>query len=948
MRLAAALLIVAGLWMPRTGSATTAADLCPPAADPCNVTANVTATSGSTIDVGTRALVVKSGRTLGIAAGTLSIVAGSLVLEPGAVLGGTTTGNTGASIAVRTTGAVLIDRSGNTRARVELSALLEGGELNVEAGGPVTVHGSLLAKAINIEGSGGDIDISSGGAVLVDGEVNVGGGAQGQGGDVFLSAGANLTVTVPISAEGGDLDGGSIDLSAGGDILTTGRLDVSGAGLAGSGGSVDMDAIGTVRVDGVIAGISAGTLEEGGGSGGEVTISASQDILMNEQVTLTGAPPDGIGGSIDLDAGRDVIQVGDFSGAGPGLESCGGEIGVVAGRNIRLNKIDAPGGACTGGTVLAFALQLLQVPQRIDASASSQGVGGQVILQGETVDMTGDVLASGGTGGNVSIVGCDLTLTNDASLVTTGLNGLNLFRASGQMTIAADVVGPVNRLEYRNPAKPPLLTGAHFTPAPVTVLDPGLPQCRTPVPVVCGNGTQELGEGCDDGNTNNCDGCSATCQPESCGNGVQECNEECDLGPQNGVPGSGCDVTCNTVVVGPIRLHAGGPRTRGCLLEWGVENPNTELKRGFPARKEECIDGDPSCDADGANDGACVFRVTGCLNVTDSRLATCNPPGTGSVNLRAPSKVNPRDAVDRANATALVDALAALDVTVVSGTTVQHQGTAVTARDQCTDEVGVRVPHPAGSIGRRILNGGATDTDGRRMRNNRVRLLCRPNSAVCGNGVEELGEVCDDGNVDDCDGCSSVCREERCGNGAIECGEQCDDGSQNGTAGSTCAANCTLAPPALRIPGNGQRPVDCAVEFSMQVPNPAVDKKGLPSKKQRCHDNDPACDIDPTVGVCKVRVWTCVGGSDARFGCSGVGVASIDLAKPSSRTPGPSRDALLASFATLGLPAPAGERCSPPAVITVPAGRKRFVVRTKAILETARRDNDTLQVECAP
>ena len=33
-------------------------------------------------------------------------------------------------------------------------------------------------------------------------------------------------------------------------------------------------------------------------------------------------------------------------------------------------------------------------------------------------------------------------------------------------------------------------------------------------PVTCGNGTVDAGEGCDDGNTVDGDGCSASCQPE--------------------------------------------------------------------------------------------------------------------------------------------------------------------------------------------------------------------------------------------------------------------------------------------------------------------------------------------------------------------------------------------------------------------------------------------------
>jgi len=60
----------------------------------------------------------------------------------------------------------------------------------------------------------------------------------------------------------------------------------------------------------------------------------------------------------------------------------------------------------------------------------------------------------------------------------------------------------------------------------------------------CGNGKKESGEGCDDGNTANGDGCSSTCQVEVCvcGDGVKSAAEGCDDG--NTVSGDGCSSTC--------------------------------------------------------------------------------------------------------------------------------------------------------------------------------------------------------------------------------------------------------------------------------------------------------------------------------------------------------------------------------------------------------------------
>ncbi len=69
--------------------------------------------------------------------------------------------------------------------------------------------------------------------------------------------------------------------------------------------------------------------------------------------------------------------------------------------------------------------------------------------------------------------------------------------------------------------------------------------CPTPEPEpVCGNGAVESGEGCDDGNLTEHDGCSATCQIEVpvCGNGIKETGEECDDG--NLTNGDSCSSEC--------------------------------------------------------------------------------------------------------------------------------------------------------------------------------------------------------------------------------------------------------------------------------------------------------------------------------------------------------------------------------------------------------------------
>jgi cysteine-rich repeat protein len=93
-------------------------------------------------------------------------------------------------------------------------------------------------------------------------------------------------------------------------------------------------------------------------------------------------------------------------------------------------------------------------------------------------------------------------------------------------------------------------------------------KCKTEgVTAVCGNGTKEVGEACDDGNTTPGDGCEPNCTltPVVCGNGIKETGEQCDDG--NTANGDGCSAACLT------------------------EDPNAECGNGIKETGEQCDDG---------------------------------------------------------------------------------------------------------------------------------------------------------------------------------------------------------------------------------------------------------------------------------------------------------------------------------------------------------------------
>lgn len=97
------------------------------------------------------------------------------------------------------------------------------------------------------------------------------------------------------------------------------------------------------------------------------------------------------------------------------------------------------------------------------------------------------------------------------------------------------------------------------------------------------------------------------------------------------------------------------------------------------------------------------------------------------------------------------------------------------------------------------------------------------NVPVCGNGVLEPGEVCDDGNDVDTDACTNMCERSLtmayCGDGRVDAPEECDDGEN--FSGDGCSASCRV-----EECGNGVRDIG-----------------------ERC-DRTPGCQCAPGTAAC--------------------------------------------------------------------------------------------------
>jgi cysteine-rich repeat protein len=124
---------------------------------------------------------------------------------------------------------------------------------------------------------------------------------------------------------------------------------------------------------------------------------------------------------------------------------------------------------------------------------------------------------------------------------------------------------------------------------------------------------------------------------------------------------------------------------------------------------------------------------------------------------------------------------------------------------------------------------------------------------VCGNGVLEPGEQCDDGNQRDGDGCDSTCKLPRCGNGLLDPGEQCDDGNQIG--GDGCSPACRLEVCGNGILDPGEQcdtagpSATCDVDCSLPL---CGDGLVNPAAGEQCDSagQSATCDVDCSLPVC--------------------------------------------------------------------------------------------------
>ncbi len=530
-------------------------DVCSASANPCVITQPVVIISGSLLDFGTRALRVQGGGEIDAAGGTARVRAGSLTVAVSGVGIKLNEGNIGGLLTVEAYGTC----SGNSAVRCLYNATCAGAGACTGGSGDVVLGGRIVGSAevpssfvvraagdVNInermlvEGNvfasdGGAVDIQAGGSVFVDETIVTNSGGEGTGGEITLSAGGDLLIRSPIEAQGGDFDGGTITLLAGRDIFVSAPVNADANTGEGFGGSIEVDAGRNIEV---VGGTSLNNLflttEGHTGYDGNVAFagdSGFQDYIAGGTISLgryvrlraNGAAPDGSGDEIAIASTGLLTVSGTIESIARGALGTGGLIDLSSDDKLNVAStamINVEGGEGGSGEVLVFARGDVSIAGTIEAAASNDGIGGLIELTSELeLSVSGDLLNGGATFGSAvgtnTLSGCRIDVLAGASIANPSSSGRNNFFVADLIKIfsGASVTagsGGQNRIQYRDPGVPPVIQGT-VSPAAIKTVNSNLPACP-----LCGNGSVNLGETCDDGNVLGGDGCSTECQNEGC------------------------------------------------------------------------------------------------------------------------------------------------------------------------------------------------------------------------------------------------------------------------------------------------------------------------------------------------------------------------------------------------------------------------------------------------
>jgi len=482
--------------------ATEANDLCAPAADPCVVSQVVLATPNSVIDVGDRELQI-------IGSGAIEARAGGLTLRGRRIASGTSARLRTSGTSRSDPGAPLVIEANEVLLTGEIDVRgSPAGSVDITASGAITLAGRLRGRSESATESASVVTLSAP-TVAVAAIVELDGGADDSGGDLNVAA-DTLTVSGSVIVNGGE--GGTVDLSASQLLVVTAAASITADATTASsdGGEISLRSDSVLEIGGRISANGRNGVVDGGGDGGTISLNGDDRVSVTAAAGVVEAragAPDGTGGDIEILSFFGSIEIrGSVNANGDANEGLGGLLDLAADTTFDLYGTLAARGAAAGGgeiDVDAGGSASIHASGMIDASTTrNAAAGGILVTAGAVVDVQGKLFANSaqntaGTGGSITLDGCEVAIGAAAELRCRGPRGANTIDAGGAIVVRGNLSsGPadgVNRLRFPAVGPAPDTTGASIAPAAThfadPVLSPCLPAPATSTPTVTATAT---------------------------------------------------------------------------------------------------------------------------------------------------------------------------------------------------------------------------------------------------------------------------------------------------------------------------------------------------------------------------------------------------------------------------------------------------------------------------
>ncbi len=315
-----------------------------------------------------------------VGGGKAGIYAG-IVQQKGIVSADAVTTNAAGKIVFKATKDITLDANSRTTANGAT-----GGQISVEATSGINlVAGLVEARGLPLPpGEGGGE--GKGGAILLKGNVLIQTGdvrADGASGGTVTMQARNLLNAGRISADGFQGSGGEINLQASNNLIQTSFAELSANSVAGDGGSI------TIQAGNRVFSSTTASATSNGGKGGSVKVLGNEIVLLGAALDASG------------DTGGGTILVGgDFQGNNPEIQNA-----LTTDINFSTTlKADA-GNSGDGGKVIVWSDNQTQYYGDIAARGGSiAGNGGFIEVSGKqnlTFGGVADASAANGTQGSL-------------------------------------------------------------------------------------------------------------------------------------------------------------------------------------------------------------------------------------------------------------------------------------------------------------------------------------------------------------------------------------------------------------------------------------------------------------------------------------------------------------------------------------------------------------------